>query len=329
MKVLYPNCIPVMGFKKIVFYDLERQRFNQFLKTDFFNMEEEKDCMEFDLKKVHKNGMKLLQDYQFLMPESGDHVISFMQPSQFYKWKSPALITNTVLELSQYNGLLEIEPFEHVMKLLERILCKHILLRINNYVSPELLKGLLQVVSLSSIQSIQLVLPFDKKYYTDDFGSFIMRQPKVKWLVFEKSPFKKNLENKIFFCTHSVKNSEKKSVEQFVTNLFLFSESQLHHTYFNRKLFIGSKGEIKNAPECAEIHGWIQDVEHTHELIKVIKTAAFQKLWYVIKERTEVCKDCEFRYMCIDNRIPLQRDNGYWYHEQACNYDPYSGLWKE
>ena len=93
-------------------------------------------------------------------------------------------------------------------------------------------------------------------------------------------------------------------------------------------LFVGANGEIKNAPECNETVGLIQNMEQPQQLIDLVKTSVFQKYWYVTKERCEVCKDCEFRHACIDNRVPHQRENGYWYHLEECNYDPYTGSWK-
>jgi len=111
----------------------------------------------------------------------------------------------------------------------------------------------------------------------------------------------------------------------FVVNIPFFTESQKHHTYFNRKLFISSRGSIKNAPECEEIIGNINSKE---ELIKLIELEANQKYWHVTKDMSDVCKHCEFRYMCMDNRIPYQRKNGEWYHKEECDYNPYIGKWK-
>lgn len=55
----------------------------------------------------------------------------------------------------------------------------------------------------------------------------------------------------------------------------------------------------------------------------------FQILWSVKKDVTLVCKDCEFRYMCIDSRIPILSDNKTsWFHNNECNYNPYIAKWK-
>jgi len=52
------------------------------------------------------------------------------------------------------------------------------------------------------------------------------------------------------------------------------------------------------------------------------------KLWLIHKDLIDVCKDCEFRHMCVDSRLPIQRINGSWYHKTECNYNPYIGKWK-
>jgi len=115
---------------------------------------------------------------------------------------------------------------------------------------------------------------------------------------------------------------------QFSFNSIMYSESQAHHTYFNRKLYVGPKGEIKNAPECEETFGNINEIENAEELKHIIATPEFQKYWYIHKELCDVCKDCEFRHMCVDSRLPFQREDKSWYHKTECNYNPYICKWE-
>lgn len=41
----------------------------------------------------------------------------------------------------------------------------------------------------------------------------------------------------------------------------------------------------------------------------------------------DVCKDCEFRYMCVDAAIPNKRKDNSWYRSSECNYNPYISKW--
>jgi hypothetical protein len=129
-------------------------------------------------------------------------------------------------------------------------------------------------------------------------------------------------------CTIFFSSNKENKNNKFSINVQLFTESQKHHTYFNRKLYIGKNGEIKNAPECEEVFGYIQDIKDVADLKQVISTPEFQKYWFVHKELCDVCKDCEFRHMCVDNRLPYQRKDGSWYHKIECNYNPYICKWK-
>jgi SPASM domain peptide maturase of grasp-with-spasm system len=317
-----------MGATHVAFYDLEKQRFHRFLKNNFFDAENIQGLRWFDLEKVHEEGMTVLMKHQLLFSTGAGSYLNFIRPSFFYKWKHPSMITNAVIEASNRNGLLEKTGFQKLLFFLERLMCKHISLKLMDAIEPEQFFTFVKAIHESTVHSVQFILPYKEQWNREEVGHFIMRYPKIKWVIFESSPFESNLENRIFFFNQSLKPSFQKKADQFMVNLFLFSESQLHHNYFNRKLFIGPAGEVKNAPECDVVVGNIQELDQPEQLISLIKMPAFQKYWYVTKDRTEVCRDCEFRYMCMDSRIPYQRENGYWYHHQECNYNPYTGTWK-
>ena len=62
-------------------------------------------------------------------------------------------------------------------------------------------------------------------------------------------------------------------------------------------------------------------------LLKIIKTNDFRKFWTVKKDDVDVCKDCEFRYICLDCRAYLSDPNNIYSKPQKCNYDPYNNIW--
>jgi|GEM_PF-2565510 len=108
-------------------------------------------------------------------------------------------------------------------------------------------------------------------------------------------------------------------------NKLLFSETKNYNSYFNRKLFIGEHGEIKCSPESEENFG---QIETMYQLLDIVLIEDFQKYWKVSKDMCDVFKDCEFRRMCVDNRIPHKRNDGSYYFVQECNYNPYIAKWK-
>ena len=45
------------------------------------------------------------------------------------------------------------------------------------------------------------------------------------------------------------------------------------------------------------------------------------------KDLIDVCKDCEFRYICTDCRAYIQDKNNIYSKPAKCNYDPYNAEW--
>jgi SPASM domain peptide maturase of grasp-with-spasm system len=326
--MIYPNCIPVEGHRNVVFCDLERQCFYIYPKNHSADEKERIASGRLKAEMLDKDTCAFLKEKNLLMDEvtsTNPHI----KKSTFYKWKSPSLITNAIIELSSENKLLNVTKFRDLLHSLDALLCKYVFLVLKRPVTFKRIELLIDCIQHSNIQSVQLAMPYRQTFYTDEFGELIMKHNKIQFVILESSPFEKNIENKIFFATKKLNTYYTKKQKQFVCNIPLFSESQLHHTYFNRKLFISSSGEIKNAPECPTSVGRIQEITGTEQLITLVKTRDFQKYWYVFKESCEVCRDCEFRHVCVDNRVPHQREDGHWYHEEVCNYDPYTGKWKE
>ena len=60
----------------------------------------------------------------------------------------------------------------------------------------------------------------------------------------------------------------------------------------------------------------------------VIKTDEVKKKWNINKDRLLVCKDCEYRYMCVDSRYPIEIGDNQWKFNSECHYNPYIAKWK-
>jgi hypothetical protein len=116
---------------------------------------------------------------------------------------------------------------------------------------------------------------------------------------------------------------------KFSINKHLFEESQTHHTYFHKKMYIDALGNISNAPEYAAVFMNLFDSYSKSKAEKIVASEKFRKYWNVKKDDCLVCKDCEFRHMCVDNRLPYKTKNGLWGHRESCNYNPYTNAWRQ
>lgn len=120
------------------------------------------------------------------------------------------------------------------------------------------------------------------------------------------------------------------SSDYFTMNIPTFTESHHHNSCLNRKISIDVNGDIKNCPSMPESYGNIKDTT----LEEAINKPGFKKYWNITKDDIEVCRDCEFRYICTDCRAYTERtkfsDEGLDLSKPLkCGYNPYTNEWSE
>lgn len=116
----------------------------------------------------------------------------------------------------------------------------------------------------------------------------------------------------------------------FMLNRHCFAESKNSNNCLNGKISIDINGDIKNCPSMPESYGNIKDTS----LEEVINKPGFKKYWNITKDDIEVCRDCEFRYICTDCRAYTERtkfgDEGLDLSKPLkCGYNPYTNEWAE
>lgn len=122
----------------------------------------------------------------------------------------------------------------------------------------------------------------------------------------------------------------KVDMKYFNTNLPKIMEAINHNSCLYKKIGIDRNGNIKNCPLMQESFGNIYSVS----LENVLKKKNFKKYWNLTKDYVEVCKDCEFRYICTDCRAYTERthinkaglDTS---KPLKCGYDPYTCQWED
>jgi SPASM domain peptide maturase of grasp-with-spasm system len=64
-------------------------------------------------------------------------------------------------------------------------------------------------------------------------------------------------------------------------------------------------------------------------LADVINNSNFTQVWTLNKDKINVCKDCEFRYVCTDCRAYLDSPLDLYSKPLKCGYDPYTCKWED
>ncbi len=115
------------------------------------------------------------------------------------------------------------------------------------------------------------------------------------------------------------------SSSTFIVNHLFFVEASHKNIFYNGKVFISTEGKVKKS--CFEEKSY-GIVNRDFRIQGFINHPEVKKLWNTSKDDLQTCKDCEFRYICPDERLPQPSMNGNnLVMKELCNYDPYTGKW--
>jgi len=244
-----------------------------------------------------------------------------------YDWRAPAQITNAVVDIDRQS----VWGPSHV-RVLCAVQCHYVQFRILERLEYSWVVDILNSFDRSHVDHIQLLLPAS---YADDrewMQSLLDQHPRLNSIRVYGVPqtgerYSDAIMRPIIWMGSSL-DEYGPAKERMVITMTLFCESQSRHNYFNRKLHIAKDGAIGNAPETSGRFGNMNDIRDGQEMIAIVERPEFQTYWRVSKEMIDVCKECEFRFMCMDNRIPQPRASETWFHEKECPYNPYICKWK-
>lgn len=188
----------------------------------------------------------------------------------------------------------------------------------------------------SVLSGIQIFSPFHKAVDLKFFETLQQESTRIYSLVFYncvKVPFKTKdiFRFTVNFSRENLKISScgKVDLKYFNTNISKVSEAIHHNSCLHKKIGIDLHGNIRNCPLMPESFGNINDTS----LEEALSKPGFRKYWNITKDQINICKDCEFRYICTDCRAYTERN-----HKDSegldiskplkCGYDPYTGKWE-
>jgi radical SAM protein with 4Fe4S-binding SPASM domain len=299
----------VKGFNRSCIYDLPRKKYdfvpNEVLSKIIELEDNHQETIETLLDEDEKSWLDFLieNEYAFYFPE----LFKDCFPKIDFTWKNPSPITNAIIDIEDFESPIEFKIFEDLN-------CKHLVIRFQN------------------IENIDFIFTFLEERLKDlTFKSVDIIIEKnatipVKQYTFLKKKLVKEITliSSVVVSKREMVTKTKRFRPNFIVEIKTFSEAQKHNLFFNRKLYIDSKGLIRNGVES---HQQFSSITEDKSIKKTVSSSRFQKLWKINKDEIEVCKDCEFRYMCLDNRIPKKRKDGTFFQETECAYNPYVSLW--
>jgi len=327
----YTNCIPVRGFERSLIYDLPRQNADYIPNSLYEIMS---NCDGYTLKdiklKYHNddNGNEIIDEY-FLFLKSKDYLFLCskdelkLYPPLNLSYENPSYITNAVIEIKN-TTLNNIN--KKLIKEFDSLLCNAIQLRVLEKIPFEKLKNILLIFEKSNVEIIELIVKYSDISYEDLIKQFT----RINRIIIFSAPYSKSInlfENKKNICYINEDiyfNCELINKQNMIVNMPFFTESQHYNTCLNRKICIDENGEIKNCPAMKHSFGNIKNSTMEEALNK----PGFKDLWGIRKDYIDVCKDCEFRYMCTDCRCFIKNPNDIYSQPAKCPYNPYIAKWE-
>jgi SPASM domain peptide maturase of grasp-with-spasm system len=254
------------------------------------------------------------------------------QPNNFptlnLDWRSPQRISNAIIE---FNPKLN-SQYKKVIENFNLLRCGYVEVRIYEVCEFAELEVFLRLFNNSTIRNIRIYLPSQMIPSEKKLKDLSFLQRRIQQIVVHSHSGSLNkivVENLTLLFTPEKINSKhccgNISFSRFATSIKHISESTKYNTCLNGKVSISAKGEIKNCPSLKESFGNV----FISDIITEVKRESFEKYWRHNKDKILVCKDCEFRYICMDCRAYIEDPKNKYSKPLKCNYNPYEAVWEE
>ena len=232
-----------------------------------------------------------------------------------YITRNPEFHGNLVLDYDTpgevLNAIIEIEDpeeyfLEDILKELENLGCKEVEFRIYNTAGFEKCIEVLERFNESSYRSFIVVVQFEDQINDQNLMEILNRNSKIlEIFICESSGNKVPTNDRIKYirCNHSLGSS----VTSFIINLPFFAESQEYNASLNKKICISKKGYIKTYPSHLKDYGNVREQSIGH----ILKTTDISDVWLIPNNQIEICKDCKYRYICLNFSDIHKKENTY------------------
>jgi SPASM domain peptide maturase of grasp-with-spasm system len=329
---LYACCRPVRGARRSVICDLQRGTF-VFIPNGLYDILTEHQTHTVDAIKAlyeHHYDDIINEYFAFLI----EHEYGFWcdEPELFpdldLTWQRPEQITNAIIDVDEHST----HDVASLVTQLDDLGCKALQVRFYSPCTVETLTRLLEDTRSGRLRTIELLVPYSAALSHEALCTLCHTYHRLSRIFVHTAPEDTvtTLEALDVYICYRRQRIDAPSccgevhADYFVTRLELFTEAQQYNTCLNRKLSIDARGEIKNCPAMTQSFGNVSDVS----LHSALAHTRFKTLWAINKDQIEVCKDCEFRYICTDCRAYLTQPADRYSKPAKCTYDPYTAQWR-
>jgi len=324
--LLYANCILVKGGKKVLIYDLQygRARFIPNLLYDILVTARKSTLNEIKNKYLNVDGNEIELIFKELKADSWGFFTKF--PEQFpelnMSFEISGQITNAIIDIDDFRE----QPIPKIIKELNNLGCKALELRFYTPILISELQTILKHTLETRLKTIIIYLNYHRSFTYNGTKKIQNLFPRVKSIILYNAPKRKKISDKtksyyIEFLEEEIKpdiDCGLVNEDYFTINYQFFLESFNYNNCLYKKISIDRRGYIKNCPSMTKHYGNIKETS----LSSIVAKKEFQELWYIKKTDINVCKNCEFRYMCQDCRVFIEDKTDKFSKPSKCSYNP-------
>lgn len=332
--MLFSCCIPVKGAVRSVVCDLQRADY-VFISNELYGLLKEGKFL--GIKEIQNemnvaDGVELQSQLEFLQEKEFGFWCSKSESGTFpaieFQTDIPKKIAHAIID----SDISSEHPFDRIFKQLSKLGCQAVQLRFFDPIEVKKVENVLAMSQDNGFTDVELIMPTVGVENIEIGRSLSQKFPVLTKLIFHSEIYNRLLSKELEECpiyqiTNKIISEDHCGFihpDGFVVGYEMFSEAQRSNSCLNRKLSIDKNGNVRNCPAMPGLFGKIWNAD----LDLVVEDKEFTKVWNLSKDAIKVCKDCEFRYICMDCRAFVSDTNDKLSKPLRCSYDPYSAEWQ-
>jgi SPASM domain peptide maturase of grasp-with-spasm system len=329
---LFACCIPVKGVNRSVICDLQRDKFD-FIPNALYELllhfaNKGKSIAKIKHFFENKNDAIIDEYFTFLeQKEYGFFSDKFLNlpKIEIDNYNKPKEITNAIIDFDENSFHNDNKVFQNIVNQLSDLHCEAVELRFYSFISFDDLIEKLECFENSTVRDIEVLMEYCKFFGLKKTLAIRLQFPRLRKITFYHSIKRKILEHEELTIIHTMDiiDSEQHcgvvSPWYFVSKTETFCEAKNFNSCLNRKISVDKKGNIKNCPSMQKSYGTIPETT----LKSVLDNSDFKEIWKIKKDDIDVCRFCEFRYLCSDCRAYIADEKNPFSKPLKCKYHPY------
>lgn len=326
---LYESCIPVKGYLRSIIYDLQRSHYF-FVPNEMLLFLKKYKKRPFSINDSNLNEIEKSY-YHFLVKNDLVFICNNNDKNSFPEinldYDTPELIFKINLKIDKNLN------YEKINFIINTSNAKIINVYLTENSNLGFINRLIKSIKNSTIKNLNIYI--DENVFDENkIESVFEIDERIKFVfiltdeILSDYTLNKRLANKVYKLPKKYNEIFNIKQTDFIVETSLFIESQTKNTYYNKTIFIDEQGYLLSSFSDNNKHYNIKDIINKSDLECIIASKTFETIYSLSKIKIDICKHCEFRHMCIDNRLPIKRNDKNWFMTTECNYNPYISKWK-